>query len=218
MKVSIVSQNLMCVTHTDMTQIKGAETSRQQWFQELCLTTWAVGRSASLSHEALLAHRGGTREAAVHENGMNHIVCVTNKWLFCHKTNTNVIHSHVVTKQSTRINRLRRYRTTTKERRGDGVSLVKVKPKVTEVSRLMTTPLIGKHCCALLPAAGCWYATWGRIFPQIYRWHNLDFCIRIVKWQHPTSTNFSICQQWFGTNVSLSMHCRSKRWSWIPWC
>ena len=54
--------------------------------------------------------------------------------------------------------------------------------------------LIGKHCCALHTTADCWCATWGRTFPQAYRWHNLVNYIRIVKWTHSTSTNFSIRQ------------------------
>ena len=46
----------------------------------------------------------------------------------------------------------------------------------------------------------------------------IDDIIWITTSKLPTSTNFSICQQWFGTNVSPSLDSRSKGWSWIPRC
>jgi len=36
-----------------------------------------------------------------------------------------------------------------------------------------------------------------------------------IKWMHSTSTNFSFWEQWLGTNVPTSMHCRENRRSWI---
>jgi len=50
---------------------------------------------------------------------------------------------------------------------------------------------------------------------ELFRWHNLDFCIRNIKWTHSTSTNFSFWEQWLGTNVPTSLHCRDNRRSWI---
>ena len=75
--------------------------------------------------------------------------------------------------------------------------------------------LIGQHCCALHPTADCGCAKWGKTFPQINRWHNLDFCIRNIKWTHSTSTNFSFWEQWLGTNVPTSLRCRENRRNWI---
>jgi len=78
-------------------------------------------------------------------------------------------------------------------------------PKKRNCNQWWSLGFIGKHT-ARNPTADCWCAKWGRTFPYIHQWHNLDNRTRKVKWTHSTGTNFSIFAKWLGTNVSPILH------------
>ena len=85
---------------------------------------------------------------------------------------------------------------------------------LTNYNRPVSLANIAVHCI-LRPIAGV--LNGGRSFAQIYRWHNIDLCIRKVKRTRLTSTTSSIRKQWLGPNVSTSLHSRKRRANWNSW-